>query len=115
MRSPFTRTGSAVDADRVLGQVTAVGNDECERSGLAADTVYRLGDGVHAVIVARAPEKRQAAGEGEPAIGRGVEFHRGARAQYRDREATVGVDVVDGIDCPARALQGTIDGEILRL
>ena len=64
-RLPAGLRGGGVDRRRFLAEEAAVGEDEALAAGRGAAGVDHRSDGVHRIIIARAAEEGEAAGEGE--------------------------------------------------
>src|SRR5690606_41977191 len=85
------RRGGRVDADGVLAHRPAVGADEPEGAGVGAHPLHGFGDGVHRVVVVRAPEERQPTGDGQSARVVGGQAEPVADVEHRGGEAAVQV------------------------
>ena len=68
MAEPGGRGPGAVDAERVLGGVAAVGGAQPEGVRVVAEDAGHGGDAVHRVVVPRAAGEAHAAGDGELAL-----------------------------------------------
>src|SRR5690606_9994848 len=91
-----------VEAERVLGEVAAVGGEEAAASGVLAETGGEGGDGVGAVVVPRSAREGQSSCDRQRTRGvveRKAEFRGGDL--NGGGEAGVEVDVVDRVDLGA--------------
>ena len=76
----------------MLGQQPSVGGDQTAAAGIGAQEINRTRDGMHHVIVQRAPGKGQAAGNGQRTILGNADFIGGHL--HGGREATVKIDII---------------------
>jgi len=98
----------------VLREIASVGNDERRGTSIRAHTCHRFANRVHAVIVARAAEEGQAAGQREGAATAPVEPQAVAGAEHRDREAAVEIEMRHCVDGGVARVEHALEHEFLR-